>query len=366
MASIYKRGKVWWISYYLGKKHVRKRVGHDEEQAKILQKEVEYKLVAKQVEMPVKKIKLDEYQSMFFRIMTPYLTAKTITNYVMAIGIFTRFLEKMNITHISDITQGLIEEYIADRKSKNSLRTGESISESTINTELKIIKRYLSKAEELNYIYKNPAHWVKFLKTSKKNQMFFSPEQIKAIFDSKISDNDKFIYAGMLLTGMRPGEVINLQWNDINFDTREILIKEKKGWSPKNRIERNIPMSNELFHLLKRISKPGLYVFLNSAGRKYTLHGLEVNFSRLMLKLKIIGATPHTFRHTFASIMLMKFGNIRAVQEILGHSSIKTTEIYTHSSREHLSSIIKEYGMSLCTVLCTVTQIEGNAPRLTE
>jgi len=366
MASIYQRGKVWWISYYLGKKHVRKKVGYDEEQAKILKKEVEYKLVTTQVEMPVKKIRLDEYQSMFFRIMTPYLKAKTITNYETAIGIFIRFLKKMNIAYISDITQGLIEEYIAERKSKISLRTKETMSESTLNTELKIIKRFFSKAEELKYVYKNPAQKVKFLKPIRRNQVFFSAEQITAIFASNASDNDKYIYAAMLLTGMRPGEAINLQHSDIDFKTGEILITEKKDWSPKNRMERIIPMSNEIYHLLKRIkiNKSIPYVFLNSAGRRYTLHGLETNFRRLAINLGIHGATPHTFRHTFASIMLMSYGNMRAVQEILGHSSIKTTEIYTHSSKEHLRSIIRQFGLSLGTVLGTLAPNEGESPKL--
>jgi integrase len=368
MASIYKRKRVWWVSYYIGKKRVRKKVGRDEEQAKILKKEIELKLARKQMETLPDKIKIEDYIEQFLRTSTPYWKEKTLINNKGVLDNLKIFLARMGVAYIHDISQSLIEEYVAQRKAEISPRTKKNISDSTINYELKIIKRLLSKAEELNCIYRNPAKKVKLLKPIKKHPKFLSPEEIKLIFESDATESDKSIYAVMLFTGIRPGEAINLRWGDINFSGREIIIAEKADWSPKNRLERAIPMSNEIYNLLRRIDKKpdkGQHVFLNSSGRKYTIHGLETNFKRLMKNLNIKRATPHTFRHTFASLMVMKYGNLRTIQEILGHSSIKTTEIYAHLSNEHIKEMIKDFGASLGTFLGTNTLAEPEKKQLT-
>lgn len=70
------------------------------------------------------------------------------------------------------------------------------------------------------------------------------------------------------------------------------------------------------------------------------VHSLETHFGRLLRKLEIENASLHTWRHTFASYLMMRSGNIRAIQKLLGHKSIRTTEIYVHLSDKHFCHVV--------------------------
>ena len=86
-----------------------------------------------------------------------------------------------------------------------------------------------------------------------------------------------------------------------------------------------------------RISR---WVFTKQDGEKLNVHSLETKFRKQLKRLGIKNANLHTWRHTFASYLMMRSGNIRAVQKLLGHKSIRTTEIYAHLSERHLHHVV--------------------------
>lgn len=167
----------------------------------------------------------------------------------------------------------------------------------------------------------------------------------------------KHFYITLLYTGMRIGERGNLKWDDINLIRRIVIIRPKEFWKPKGKEERSIPMHDIVFYILLNMERTSNLVFTKADGGQVNIHSLEARFRRRLMKMGIQDANLHTWRHTFAGYIVMRSGNIRAVQKLLGHNSIKSTEIYSHLSDKHLYSVICMLpGPNLGTVLGTVVQ----------
>ena len=142
---------------------------------------------------------------------------------------------------------------------------------------------------------------------------------------------------------MRRGEVINLEWKDIDFERRVIKIQIKENWQPKTG-ERDIPINARLFKLLGQLHKKrrkGSLVFYNSIGNKIHRNKLRTKLIQIAKKADISELTKlHTLRHTFASHLVMKGVDLASVQKLMGHADIKTTMIYSHLAPEHLKGAV--------------------------
>ncbi len=166
----------------------------------------------------------------------------------------------------------------------------------------------------------------------------------------------------LLFTGMRIGELVNLEWEDIDFERQRIIVRPKKFWKPKGMEERMIPMHPAIFQLLANKTRISSWALIKQDGEQINVHSLETKFRKQLGGLGIKNANLHTWRHTFASYLMMRSGNIRAVQKLLGHKSIRTTEIYSHLSDKHLHTVIRMLpGPNLGTVMGTPAILEGRA-----
>jgi len=118
-------------------------------------------------------------------------------------------------------------------------------------------------------------------------------------------------------------------------------LRGKKDHHPaKGKEERFVPMHDVVFYILLNKEKRGGWAFTKADGGKVNVHSLETRFRRQLRRLGLIDASIHTWRHTFASYLMMRSGNIRAIQKLLGHKSIRTTEIYAHLSDKHLHYVV--------------------------
>jgi len=155
---------------------------------------------------------------------------------------------------------------------------------------------------------------------------------------------DKAILEVLYATGMRVGELVRLNCSDVNLSTGEVIVTGKGG---KQRIvllgEAAIQALNEYISKARETFLSGKTtdaLFLGRHGSRLTerqVHRLVVKYS-LMAGLKV-HVTPHVLRHSFATHMLEGGADIRIVQELLGHASLSTTQIYTRTSRAHLKRI---------------------------
>lgn len=136
---------------------------------------------------------------------------------------------------------------------------------------------------------------------------------------------------------------MNLEWKDVDFVPRAIVGRPKSFWKPKSRDERLIPMNDAVFFALFSREKKSRWIFCDKNGEKLKIHSLRTRFSRKLTRLGIPAENLHTWRHTFAGYIMMKSGNICAVQKLLGHRSIRTTEVYAHLSERHPHGVVRPW-----------------------
>jgi integrase len=341
MARLFKRGKTWSVTFYQAGKRHRKCLGRDKKRADVAFKEIVFRLSRNEL-LLARKIPLGFYVSEFLEYAKSRLSEKTHLNYSLALKHLETYLgEKEGAKYLQDLDLGMLDRFVAFRlKSPSPQHKGRPVERSSVNTELKGIKRFCNRAVELGYLKDSPARKVKLLATARKNPRFFDEDEAALIMNACKDERVREIYLVLMYTGMRIGELVNLEWDDVDFMRRAITIRPKEFWKPKGNEERLIPMHDAVFYALFSKEKKSRWVFADAKGEKLKIHSLETRFRRHLKKLGISGANLHTWRHTFASYLTMRTGNIRAVQKLLGHKSIRTTEIYSHLSDKHLHGVI--------------------------
>ena len=365
MASLYKRGKVWWILYYVDNNRVRKPVNTIYKEALKFRKEVETKIIKGDFGRPKenKSVSLEKAKARFCNKLKIYAGKSTCENYKFILKKFYNYLEDEDINSITEIEERTIEGYLLSRKKANSIQGGK-LKTSTLNWELKGIKKFIKSCEEHGFLEEGLSHKIKTIKEKKRVPFFFTEEHLDLIFNSDEPVYTKKIYLFLLLSGLRPGELCDLTYDDIDLPGRKIFLRERKDWGPKTN-ERTVPISEELALLIESIPKlHKRYIFINERGNKFNVHALDTRFLRLRRSIGLEKGTPHTFRHTYGALIIMKSGNIRALQKILGHRKIETTQIYSHVTDEHLKKVSDEVDLGLATILATMEKNEKRKRRL--
>ena len=191
-------------------------------------------------------------------------------------------------------------------------------------------KTILSKAVEWGYLLGSPAIGVKKFKVESRRLVFLDKDEIEAFLQaSKITLRP--IFATLIWTGMRKSECFNLVWDDIDLENRLIFLTNTKNSKP-----REIPINDDIFKVLNRIPRhiSSPYVFSQESGKPWKdLRGsISSTANRAGIKKHI---THHTFRHTFASHLVMSGVDLLTVMELLGHSSLDMVQRYAHLSPHH-------------------------------
>ncbi|MFA6624248.1 MAG: site-specific tyrosine recombinase/integron integrase [Bacilli bacterium] len=224
------------------------------------------------------------------------------------------------------------------------------------------VKRALSALRHFyRYLYRykgylsNPFDSVHSPKTPKKLPEFLTMDEVNDFLDSNkkrddpLSKRDQAILELMFASGLRASETIGLQIKDVDFSSRLLKIHGK------GRKDRLVPFnkaSKEALLLYLEQTRPSLIkgedesedlVFLNGRGKPLTERGLEYLISEAALKAGFtLKVHPHMLRHSFATELLNSGTDLRIIQDLLGHSSIRTTSIYTHVTYEDLKKTYEE------------------------
>ena len=216
---------------------------------------------------------------------------------------------------------------------------------STINRIISALKSFYSYLEITHKIKNNPFSLVSSLKREKRLPNYFKYQEfelmIECLSDDDLGIRNRLIIELLLATGIRVSELVNIKLNDIDINNGEIRIM---GKGKKERIvyfkdyskgALNNYLNNARNNLLN--GKDSDYLFINNNGTNLTDRGVRLIIDNIVRKSSIKSkVSPHTFRHTFATIMLNEGCNIKSVQELLGHSSLSTTGIYTHLTNEEV------------------------------
>lgn len=249
-------------------------------------------------------------------------TIRTYTSYMRD------FVEAFAGRKIEEITVKEINDYIL------RLIRGDDISLSQQNQRINAIKFYYEKVlgrEKEFYDIERP-------RKERTLPVVLSKEEVKLILECTDNLKHKCILAAIYSGGLRRSELIQLKVNDIDSIRKLIRIRSAKG-----KKDRYTTLSELLLKLLReywKVYRPKDWLFEGQGGGPYSASSIEKVFHRAVRKAGIRkDVTPHTLRHSFATHLLEQGVNLRYIQDILGHESPKTTQIYTHVAKHELGKI---------------------------
>lgn len=255
----------------------------------------------------------------------------TVNSYLSDITIFKEYLSSLKINYLK-VDKDIIREYLKVLGNSN-------YKSSSINRILSSLKNYYEYLEYKHLIEYNPLKDLNRPKKEKRLPNFINNNDYEKIIKKSLERTDFIGRRNTLLlellysSGIRISEALNIKIKDINMGDKSIRIL---GKGSKMRIVYFGEYAKEYLEEYLKVRNSSLeYLFLNKNNTLLTRRGAEYIISNLvktsLLKKKV---TPHTFRHSYATEMLNNGADIRSVQELLGHSSLSTTGIYTHVTNE--------------------------------
>lgn len=286
---------------------------------------------------------------MFFAEFKDYLLLEkkyakhTVTAYIKDLESFSDFLNKeQDKTKVSEVSYSQIRSWIV-------LMVNTGLSNRSINRKISSLNTYFKYLMKIEQVSINPLSSHKALKTEKKVQIPFSQKEVENALkeitfeDSFEGRRDRLIIELLYATGMRRSELINLKLSDVDLDSDILKVLGKRNK------ERYIPLIASVKENLKTYlvyrsqitnAVNNQFLFLSLKGHQISesqvYNTVKKCFSLVTSKVK---KSPHMLRHSFATHMLNEGANLNAVKELLGHTSLAATQVYTHSSIAELKKV---------------------------
>ena len=285
----------------------------------------------------------------FLKAFTDYLlleknySALTVKAYSKDIESFSEFIKmEFSSNNINQVNYAQIRSWIVSLVEKN-------ISNRSINRKISSLNTYYKFLLKINELGANPLARHKALKTAKKVQVPFSEREINTVLDDFVFDDgfeglrDKLIIELFYSTGIRRIELVNLKLGSVNFQNKTLKVLGKRNK------ERIVPLLDFTLKTMDDylVLRNGLEQIVNKEHLFLTKKGVKIYetlvyriinnyFSKASSKVK---KSPHILRHSFATHLLNQGADLNAVKELLGHSSLAATQVYTHNSIAELKKV---------------------------
>jgi integrase len=215
------------------------------------------------------------------------------------------------------------------------------ISATTMNIDTRSLKPCLEYAMRRGYLQINPFRSFKEIRQPRKLPLTFKDEEVSNLL-AVVAEDLKLVISTAYLTGMRRGEIVFLQWNDIDFDERTIRVEASKEYRVKMGGARIIPLNNAMENLLKRLPRHDPRVFMRAEGAPWPEGLVTKNFKKAVRLLELDDQMHfHHLRHTFASNLARKGVPMPVIQSLLGHRHLRTTEGYTRIPTSAMSEALE-------------------------
>lgn len=266
----------------------------------------------------------------------------TIESYKRDLGKFLEFNKNKSINKISNNDLKQYIKYLNEQK----------LNEKSIARNISTLKSFYKFLMIEKYVDSNPSDILFLPKVKKSLPNTLTEDEVLKLLDINLTDNYSYRNKSMLelmyATGLRVSELINLKLQDIDL-SQDIIRTFGKGSK-----ERVLPIGDYAKEYLEKYiykyrgsmlkKEASEYLFLNNHGKQITRQGF-FKIIKKIAKEKGINKdlSPHTLRHSFASHLLKYGADLRTIQELLGHSDITTTQIYTHITNEELKRNYNEY-----------------------
>lgn len=215
-----------------------------------------------------------------------------------------------------------LREYLTKYQNKNNC------SKVTIDNVRRILSSFFSWLEDEDYIIKSPIRRIHKIKTSKVVRETYTDETIEKLRDSCEEIRDLAIIDFLTSTGVRVGELVKLNIEDINFEERSCIVFGKGSREREVYFDARTKLHLEKYLSLRKDDNPALFVSLLSPYDRLEISGVEIRLKKLGRELDLQKVHPHKFRRTMATKAIDKGMPIEQVQRLLGHAKIDTTLQY--------------------------------------
>jgi Site-specific recombinase XerD len=257
-----------------------------------------------------------------------------------------RLFEYLQVTDINEINQNHLRDYL------NYIRQTYNYTSSSIANKINILHHFFRFLHASGYINSNPAILIrsprkkvkipKVLNDIELEKLLKAPDHNSDTRFKKYALRDKLIFTMFAYTGLRRTELINLNWNDINLGNKYLIVKKSK-----NKNQRIIPIHDRVLELLdkylsERLPLKNNALFIGRTDQRIHHNSLKNLFDRYIKIAGLAGKgyTTHTLRHTFATRLLNKDVSLVNIKNLMGHSSLESTQIYLHVTGKELEESI--------------------------
>lgn len=274
------------------------------------------------------------------------LSGNTLSAYKLDLNKYFKYLNSQNIDSYDKINKNNITAFMLSQKQKE-------MSVNSVCRNLAAIKSFHRFLVREGLFKSDPTSLIESPKIFKHIPEVLSQQEVDAMIKASFSQNWQGIRNNALLellyaSGMRVSEIVNLKIEDLNLEVGFIRCIGK------GQKERVVPIGKKAIVALKRYlekvrtklakENSGSFIFLSRLGKKISRQSVWKLIKYYAKKARIKKVIkPHTLRHSFATHLLERGADLRSVQEMLGHSDISTTQIYTHVDKERLKAIHKQF-----------------------
>ena len=268
-------------------------------------------------------------------------SSQTVISYSRDIDKFFRFLSKEGLD-MEEVDQIVIRNFLTDE-----LNSG--VSKRSCKRRLCALRHFYKYMVRREMVKDNPFVFVSSPKTEKTLPKFLYKDQVREILDENkkrddlLAYRDQAILSTLYYSGIRASELVSLELQSVSLPRRTLRVLGKGNK------ERIVPISEECkkdietymkttrMELASRNKEGTKVLFLNDHGNKLTTRGLEYILDQIEQKTgSFVGLHPHILRHSFATHLLENGADLRIIQELLGHESLNTTQVYTHVTEESM------------------------------
>ncbi|OGC04647.1 tyrosine recombinase XerC [candidate division WOR-1 bacterium RIFOXYA12_FULL_43_27] len=261
------------------------------------------------------------------RNYSPY----TILNYRIDLAELDKFLKNKK-ADFAKVDRVLAREFLYALQKKYSRRS--------LARKISACRSFFRFLLREKYLNQNPFELVKTPKLERRLPNFLYEDEMNKLLENIVNPRDKAILELLYSSGIRVSEVTKLNLSDLDLEAGEIRVFGKGSKERIVLVGRFAVAAIKDYIKNERPKVKSLALFLNKRGGRLTQRSIERMIKFLSKKSGLLKkVTPHTIRHTFATHLLTRGADLRTVQELLGHTSLSTTQVYTHVTKEKLKSV---------------------------
>ncbi len=268
----------------------------------------------------------------------------TVKAYAEDLRQFVEFAAARGVTDIHAVDASLLRAYLAEMQSRNLARASRARKTAALRSFFSHLARH-------SLIARSPAVGLRTVKQERRLPKFLRPDEVDALLAAPdltkpLGLRDRALLETLYASGMRAGELAALSVNDINYDEGVIRVIGKGNKERVTLLGRDAVFALQRY---LRKGRPALLMlaaaddgalFVNRYGERLSDRGIRKLFDRYCTQASThLKITPHVLRHTFATHLLSNGADLRVIQELLGHASVATTQMYTHVTTERLQEV---------------------------